>query len=528
MLIYQIYPRSFADDNHDGLGDLCGITKKLPYLASLGVDTLWISPFFKSPMKDFGYDVSDYCLVDPLFGTMEDFDHLIAEARSLDLGIMIDMVLSHSSDQHPWFLESCKDRTNSKSNWYVWADPDPRGGPPNNWMSLFGGSAWEFCESRGQYYLHNFLKSQPDFNFHEPAVQKALLEACEFWLQKGVRGFRLDVCNFYFHSKGLENNPIKSKSEAKTDGVHRENPYNDQFHIFDKDRPENLQFLNSLRALTDNYEKTLLMGEVVSDHSLQIMKSYISEGHPLHTAYCFALFQNEFNGDFFAGLLQEVENLQAESLPTWALGNHDVPRFISRFKAEDHYPQSAKAFLFFLFLLRGHLILFQGDELGLNEAHIPRELMQDPFGIEFYPEFKGRDGCRTPMPWNSQPSSIKTWLPIPQSHLQKSVADQDGIQDSVLEFTRRLILWRKKESWIERAPLQIKKSGKDFIAFERSNGSNQRIIGLINGSPNTHKIFIEEIGEIELGPFGFKAWKVNIEGSAEAGNFQPVVSNDFP
>jgi alpha-glucosidase len=506
MLIYQIYPRSFFDSNQDGLGDLQGISEKLPYLARLGVEALWISPFFKSPMKDFGYDVSDYCSVDPLFGSMEDFDKLLAKAKALDLGIMIDMVLSHSSDQHPWFIESRKDRLSPKANWYVWADPSPEGGPPNNWMSLFGGSAWEFCESRGQYYLHNFLKSQPDFNFHEPSVQEALLAACDFWLQKGVRGFRLDVCNFYFHSETLMSNPLKPPNAEKTDGVHKENPYNLQFHIYDKDQPENLKFLARLRNLTDKYEKTLLMGEIVSDHSLQIMQNYISKGQPLHTAYCFALFQNEFDGDFFAKLLKEVDDSLGESLPTWALGNHDVPRYISRLQAAEYFPQAAKAFLLFLFLLRGHLILYQGDELGLEEAEIPRELMQDPFGIEFYPEFKGRDGCRTPMPWSANKSDLKTWLPVPESHYQKSVASQEGQQNSVLEFTRNLILWRKQEAWLESAPLRVLKSSKDFLLIERRKNAGERLLALINGSSRTVSVEVEGKGLVTMRPYEFKVW----------------------
>ncbi|MES3036859.1 MAG: alpha-amylase family glycosyl hydrolase, partial [Bdellovibrionota bacterium] len=285
MIIYQVYPRSFADQNGDGLGDLKGLCAKLPYLASLGVDMVWVSPFFKSPMKDFGYDVSDYCAVDPLFGSMEDFEQIIQKATGFGIQIMVDMVLSHSSDQHPWFTESRKDKTNPKANWYVWADAKADGSPPNNWMSLFGGSAWQWDSRRNQYYLHNFLREQPDFNFHEPAVRRALLDACEFWLKKGVRGFRLDVCNFYYHSASLKDNPAKSLGDKATEGVHKGNPYNFQRHIYDKDQDENIAFLNDLRKLADRYPPTTLMGETVSDDSLGIMKKYIAKGGPLQTAY---------------------------------------------------------------------------------------------------------------------------------------------------------------------------------------------------------------------------------------------------
>lgn len=505
MIIYQIYPRSFHSSRGSGQGDLRGITEKLPYLAQLGVDTLWISPFFKSPMKDFGYDVSDYTEIDPIFGSMADFDELLAQAEQLGLGIMIDMVLSHSSDQHPWFQESRSSRNNPKSNWYVWAD-GTREATPNNWMSLFGGSAWQWDETREQYYLHNFLTSQPDFNFHEPAVRAALLSACEFWLNKGVRGFRLDVCNFYYHSARLENNPTKSPVSSKTDGVHAGNPYNFQQHIYDKDRPENLSFLRDLRSLADRYPETTLMGEVVSDDSLGVMTQYISGGMPLHTAYNFSLFTESFDGKKLGQVLSEFEMRLPSGSPSWALGNHDVPRFISRFQANSHWPESAKCFLFFLFSLRGNVILYQGDELGLDETEIPLHQMKDPFGIAFYPEFKGRDGCRTPLPWSAQRPEHPTWLPISDSHLSRSVELQTGQTESVLEFTRQLIAWRKQNAWLNNSSLRIMHATQSVLVLAREDSAGKRFILAINGSCRTQELTLDPLGTLTLPAYGYQSW----------------------
>lgn len=250
-VIYQVYPRSFMDSNSDGIGDLSGVIEKLGYIADLGVDALWVSPFFSSPMKDFGYDVSDYRRVDPIFGNLEDFDRLVAAAHRAGLRIIIDQVLSHSSDQHPWFAESRASRDNVKANWYVWADPRPDGTPPNNWLSVFGGSAWQWEPRREQYYLHNFLASQPDLNYHEPAVVRQMLEEVEFWLKRGVDGMRLDAINFCYHDRSLRDNPAKPKSARVGRGYRTDNPYAWQYHLYDNTQPENLDFLKQLRSLSE-------------------------------------------------------------------------------------------------------------------------------------------------------------------------------------------------------------------------------------------------------------------------------------
>ena len=261
-VIYQVYPRSYQDSNGDGIGDLAGIIKRLPHIASLGVDAVWISPFNTSPMKDYGYDVSNYCDIDPLFGTLADFDRLVACCHKLNLKIMMDLVISHSSDQHPWFIESRKNNSNPKSDWYVWANPKPDGTPPNNWLSVFGGSAWQWDSRREQYYLHNFLSSQPDLNFHNPDVQDALLDVARFWLDRGVDGFRLDTINFYVHDKHLRDNPPLTPEKRNASIAPSVNPYNHQEHLYSKNRPENLIFLRRLRALLDEYPGCTALGEV--------------------------------------------------------------------------------------------------------------------------------------------------------------------------------------------------------------------------------------------------------------------------
>ena len=252
-VIYQIYPRSFQDSNGDGIGDLSGIVQRLPYVASLGVDAIWISPFFTSPMKDFGYDVSDYCDVDPMFGSLSDFDAVVDTAHRLGMRVMIDLVLSHTSDQHEWFKQSRSNRDNPRSDWYVWSDPKPDGTPPNNWLSIFGGSAWQWDSRREQYYLHNFLVEQPDLNFHNPDVQDALLDVARFWLNRGVDGFRLDTINFYVHDKELRDNPALTPEERNATIAPSVNPYNHQNHLYDKNQPENLEFLRRLRAVMEPF-----------------------------------------------------------------------------------------------------------------------------------------------------------------------------------------------------------------------------------------------------------------------------------
>lgn len=395
-VIYQIYPRSFQDSNGDGIGDLLGIAHRLPYVASLGVDAIWISPFFASPMKDFGYDVSDYCDVDPMFGSLADFDVLVQTAHRLGIRVMIDLVLSHTSDQHPWFQLSRSSRDNEKADWYVWSDPKEDGTPPNNWLSIFGGSAWQWDARREQYYLHNFLTSQPDLNFHNPDVQQALLDVTRFWLDRGVDGFRLDTINFYFHDKELRSNPALPKEKRNANIAPSVNPYNHQEHLYSKNQPENLAFLERFRALLDEYNCTTSVGEVGdAQRGLEIMGEYTRGGDRVHMCYAFEFLSGvEPTADRFVEVLGHVDDVASDGWACWAFSNHDVTRHASRWNLS---PAAQRLFATLMMCLRGSVCIYQGEELGLPEAEVGFEDLQDPYGIQFWPEYKGRDGCRTPL-----------------------------------------------------------------------------------------------------------------------------------
>ena len=351
------------DANGDGVGDLRGITSKLPYVAQLGVDAIWISPFFTSPMRDFGYDVSDYRNVDAMFGTLDDFRELVDRAHALGLRVLIDQVLSHTSDQHPWFVESRRSTDNDKSDWYVWADGVNGEVPPNNWLAFFGGSAWTWDGERQQYYLHNFLESQPDLNFHNPDVREAQLENVRFWLELGVDGFRFDVVNFFFHSSDLTDNP--PTAEGSNPGANDANPYFSFQHIHDIDQPENLDFLRDLRRLLDEYPEQTSVGEISSDHSLAVMAQYTGGADKLHMAYTFDLLSENSAPNHIRSVIARLEAAISDGWPCWALSNHDVERSATRWGADSdpqRYPQVALALLL---SLRGSVCLYQGEELGL-------------------------------------------------------------------------------------------------------------------------------------------------------------------
>ena len=361
-VIYQIYPRSFQDHNGDGIGDLAGITERLDYVADLGVDAIWLSPFFTSPMRDFGYDVSNYRDVDPLFGTLGDFDRLLAKAHTLNLKVIIDQVISHCSDKHAWFEESRINRTNEKADWFVWADPKPDGTPPNNWLSIFGGSAWTWDSRRMQYYMHNFLASQPDLNFHNPAVQDAQLDNMRFWLERGVDGFRLDTVNFYFHSLGLENNPVVRPEDFNASTAPAVNPYNFQEHLYDKSRPENVKFLQRLRKLLDEYGAKATVGEIGdSQHQLKIMSDYTSGTDKLHMAYTFDYLGGEFSAAHFRNAIDTTEREAPQGWVCLAFSNHDVVRHISRWATHGQQEAFARLACTLLLSMRGSACLYQGE-----------------------------------------------------------------------------------------------------------------------------------------------------------------------
>ena len=469
-VIYQIYPRSFQDSNGDGIGDLNGITERLDHIASLGADAIWISPFFTSPMKDFGYDVSDYCDVDPMFGRLADFDALVARAHDLGLKVMIDLVLSHTAEAHPWFVQSRANRTNDKADWYVWAEPKGDGSPPNNWLSIFGGSAWAWDTRREQYYLHNFLTSQPDLNLHVDAVQEALLDVARFWLARGVNGFRLDTINFYFADKYLRDNPALPKELRNNSIAPTVNPYNHQLHLFDKNQPENLEFLRKFRAVLDPFQAAAV-GEVGdAQRGLEIMAEYTSGGDKVQMCYPFEMLQP---ARLTAGLLEEtfarMNAVAPDCWPCWAYSNHDVIRHVTRWALSD---AAARTYTVLLMCLRGSVCLYQGEELALPEADISFEDLQDPYGIQFWPEFKGRDGCRTPMVWQSDNeqggfSSAKPWLPVTAPHLGRAVGAQDADPASMLNHYRRTLGFRRAHPTLRDGTMEGLRAEADLAVFTR-------------------------------------------------------------
>ncbi|WP_266170396.1 alpha-glucosidase family protein [Dyella subtropica] len=472
-VIYQIYPRSFLDTNGDGVGDLPGIVDRLDYVAGLGVDAIWIAPFFRSPMADFGYDIADYRAVDPLFGTTEDFDYLLAKAHCLGLKVMIDQVLSHTSDQHAWFKESRSSRDNAKADWYVWADAKADGTPPNNWMSLFGGVAWQWEPRRGQYYLHNFLTSQPDLNFHNPDVQRAVLDNVKFWLDKGVDGLRLDAINFCFHDKLLRDNPPKPEDQRVGRGFSPDNPYAFQYHYFNNTQPENLAFLDKLRGLLDQYKDVAALGEISSEDSLATMAEY-THGHRLHMGYSFELLTDDFSAAYIRGTVQNLEAQMREGWPCWAISNHDVERVLSRWGNGQATVRFANLLTAMLCSLRGSVCVYQGEELGLTEADVPYEALQDPYGITFWPNFKGRDGCRTPMPWDDDAphagfSTGTPWLPVPADHRTLAVSRQEADPQSALRGFRQFMQWRSTQLALRWGDIRFIDTPEPVLAFTRTH-----------------------------------------------------------
>ena len=474
-VIYQVYPRSFQDSGGglggDGVGDLPGITARLEHIASLGVDGVWLSPFYPSPMADFGYDVSEYRDVDPLFGTLADFDRLVERAHALGLKVIVDQVYGHTSDRHAWFAASRSDRTNDKADWYVWADAKPDGTPPSNWQSVFGGPGWTWDARRGQYYLHHFLKEQPALNLHHPPVQEALLDVARFWLERGVDGFRLDAINYAMHDPALTDNP-PAPPGART------RPWDFQDHRHDVSHSGMLPFLERLRALTDNYGGRFTVAEIVGPDSLAEMKAFTAPGR-LTTAYG---FQFLYADRLTAALVHDSMAGWAggDGWPAWAFCNHDAPRAVSRWAAEDHREAAARMLMLLLLCLRGVVFVYQGEELGLPQGQVPFDRLVDPEAIANWPKTLGRDGARTPMPWTAETpwagfSTVEPWLPVDARHPDLSVAAQEREPGSMLNLTRRLIALRKANQALRIGGYQAVSAPEPLIAFERGEGADRRL-----------------------------------------------------
>ncbi|WP_306252531.1 alpha-amylase family glycosyl hydrolase [Parvularcula sp. IMCC14364] len=474
-VVYQIYPRSFLDTSGDGTGDLPGIIQKLDYIANLGVDAVWLSPFFPSPMRDFGYDVANYCDVDPLFGSLEDFDALVSQAHALSLKIIIDQVYSHTSDQHEWFMTSKMSHDNEKSDWYVWADPQPDGTPPNNWQSVFGGPAWTWDNRRRQYYLHNFLSSQPDLNLHNEDVQDALLNVARFWLDRGVDGFRLDALNFGMHDETLRNNPPRQHFETEPT-----RPFDFQEHAYNLSHPELPVFLERLRSLLDQYQnERFTVAEIVGPEPLQEMKDYTKGSNRLSAGYSFDyLYADDLSADLVRNVSADWSDAGDSGWPAWAFSNHDAPRVNSRWGGENADAETAKLFAMLSLALRGTVFLYQGEELGLPQAEIPFDRLQDPEAIENWPETLGRDGARSPMPWTENDhyagfSTVDPWLPIDMRHYALAVDLQQRDEKSVLSFVRDLIAFRKSSDALKTGSLVFLDTPDDVLAFTRGTDEGQ-------------------------------------------------------
>ena len=486
-VIYQIYPRSFMDTNGDGVGDLPGITRRLDYVAALGVDAIWISPFFKSPMKDFGYDVSDYRDVDPLFGTLEDFDALVARAHALGLRVLIDQVYSHTSDEHAWFVESRSSKDNPKADWYVWADAKPDGSPPSNWQSVFGGPAWTWDARRCQYYLHNFLSSQPQVNGHNPHVQEALLEVAKFWLDRGVDGFRIDALNFLMHDPDLRDNPPAPASDKP-----RSRPFDFQLKLHNMSHPAIPDFIARIRALTDTYEASFTVAEVGGDEAEAEMKAFTAGEDHLNSAYGFNfLYADSLTPGLVCSTLAQWSSGDGASgdaigWPTWAFENHDAPRALSRWCTPDERHAFARMKMALLMCLRGNAIVYYGEELGLTQVDIPFHQLHDPEAIANWPMTLSRDGARTPMPWEAQAAgagfgSAQSWLPVGEENAERAVDTQEGDDGSLLTYTRKTIALRRANPALHHGEVTSCRSQDALLDLERE-ADGQRVRCLFNMS----------------------------------------------
>ncbi len=442
-VIYQIYPRSFQDSNGDGVGDLPGITRRLPYLADLGVDAVWLSPFFTSPMKDFGYDVSNYCDVDPIFGTLRDFEALTAEAHARGIKVIIDQVISHTSDLHPWFVKSRRNKTNAKADWYVWADAAPDGTAPNNWLSIFGGPAWEWDSRRCQYYMHNFLTSQPDLNFHNEEVQAAVLDVLKFWLELGVDGFRLDTVNYYFHDKLLRSNPPAPNGPTGNDAP-AVNPYGRQDHIHDKNQPENLEFLRKLRAVLTSIPAPPAWARWVTARAR--CRSWRTT--PPAATSCTCATPSTCSAK--ATVRTSSATPSASSRATRARAGRAGPSPTTTCRAgRPVHAQGgrsrppAQARVGAAPLLPRSVCLYEGEELGLTEASLSFEDLVDPTASASGRSSRAATAAaRTPMPWEAEAPQAgfttgKPWLPVPAEHAAAAVDRQAGVAGSTLEHYRR-------------------------------------------------------------------------------------------
>jgi alpha-glucosidase len=470
-IIYQIYPRSFMDQNGDGVGDLPGVLARLDYLQWLGVDALWLSPIYPSPLADFGYDISDYCDIHPLFGTRAHFDRLLAEAHCRGLKVILDFVPNHTSDRHPWFVESRSGRASPKRDWYIWRNPAPGGGPPNNWLSNFGGSAWEYDPTSGQYYYHAFLKEQPDLNWRNPAVRSAMHDVLRFWLDRGVDGFRVDVIWHIVKDDQFRDNP---RNPGYRPG---QNPHHELLATYTADQPEVHDLIAEMRHVLDSYDGRMLVGEIYLP--VERLVTYYGEGGSgVHMPFNFQLILLPWNAHTIAEAVRSYEAaLPSYGWPNWVLGNHDNPRIASRVGVAQ-----ARVAAVLLLTLRGTPTLYYGDEIGMHDVPIPPELVQDPFEKNVPGLGLGRDPERTPMQWDAGPGAGFTtghpWLPVAGDYRSVNVAVQRDDPRSLLSLYRRLIALRRAEPALAVGSYTPVPAGEDLVAYLRQQGPRRFLVVL--------------------------------------------------
>ncbi|HEU4470041.1 MAG TPA: alpha-amylase family glycosyl hydrolase [Flavisolibacter sp.] len=472
-IIYQVYPRSFQDSNGDGIGDLQGIIQRLDHLQWLGVTAIWISPIYPSPMADFGYDISDYRGIHPLFGTMEDFDRLLSAVHEKGMKLILDLVPNHTSDRHPWFLEARSSRTNPKRQWYIWQDGKPDGSPPNNWLSVFGGPAWEWDEETGQYYYHAFLKEQPDLNWRNPEVQQAMLDVMKFWLEKGVDGFRVDVMWHMIKDAQLRDNPDNPAY------LQHMADYEKLLPVYSTDQPEVHEIVRQMRTVLDGYNERMMIGEIYLPVR-KLASYYGRDNDEAHLPFNFILLSLPWDAKKIAVAIDEYEGvLPAGGWPNWVLGNHDQPRVTSRVGL-----QQARVAAMLLLTLRGTPTIYYGDELGMQDVPIPPEEIQDPQGLNMPDKNLSRDPGRTPMQWDDSDgagfSAVKPWLRLDARYKKLNVARQQSDPDSMLNLYRRLITLRQREPSLTIGAYQPVYSDQQVLAYRRQAPQSAAFLILLN------------------------------------------------
>ena len=481
--IYQVYLPSFRDSNGDGIGDLKGLAQGIDHIARLGVDAVWISPFYRSPLEDWGYDVADYRAIDPRFGTFKDFELVIDRLHALGMRVILDQVWSHTSSAHAWFEESQSSRDNPKHDWYVWADPNPDGSPPNNWLSVFGGSAWRWSPARRQYYLHHFLPSQPKLNLRNEAVLAAHFANAEFWLERGADGFRLDAVDFVLHDEDLRTNPPQ---EPSANAPPPWNPFRLQRHLHDMCNPASGALIQRIREFINRHPGKVTIGEISSEVGALDRIAALTGANRLHMAYTLGVMKTKFSATMMRNALREAITLNRTGWLCWAFSNHDVERVVSRWNPEGREsPAFARLCMALLLSLPGTVCVYQGEELGLPQGDVPADAIRDPFGQHFYPTYRGRDGARTPMPWRAREPHAgfsvaeETWLPLDARHIGLSVDRQESALESTLAAYRRMLAWRKRNGVTELGEVSLIDLPDPLLAFRRC-ASSEDLVAIFN------------------------------------------------